>query len=152
MHGLGLPMKTKSTAQRFWEKVEIRGADECWPWKAFIHPNGYGGFRVRDGVTAKAHRYAYEFTFSLPVGKLDAGHLCNNRACVNPWHVTPQTRSENMLHCIASGRDPNVNKTHCRNGHEFDEANTFRRPDGNRDCRICRRERGKRYDMKRRAK
>ena len=30
-------------------------------------------------------------------------------------------------------------RTHCARGHELTEANTYRRPNGERECRICRR-------------
>jgi hypothetical protein len=32
-------------------------------------------------------------------------------------------------------------KTHCPKNHAYDEANTYRRPDGGRDCKICMRDR-----------
>jgi len=35
----------------------------------------------------------------------------------------------------------NAEKTHCPQGHPYDEANTYRKPRGDRECRICRRER-----------
>lgn len=41
-------------------------------------------------------------------------------------------------------------KTHCIRGHEFTEANTYWRPDGNRDCRKCKAIRGHRSEEKRR--
>lgn len=32
-------------------------------------------------------------------------------------------------------------QSHCKRGHEFNAKNTYLRPDGNRDCRACQRER-----------
>jgi hypothetical protein len=32
----------------------------------------------------------------------------------------------------------NRNKTHCKNGHRFTEANTYYRREGGRTCRVCR--------------
>jgi len=29
---------------RFWDKVDKRGPDECWPWLANIEPTGYGTY------------------------------------------------------------------------------------------------------------
>jgi hypothetical protein len=32
---------------------------------------------------------------------------------------------------------PPAERTHCKNGHEYTPANTYRLPDGRRDCRTC---------------
>jgi hypothetical protein len=39
-------------------------------------------------------------------------------------------------------------RTHCARGHELIEANVYRRPDGSRECRVCRREERRRHPMK----
>lgn len=39
----------------------------------------------------------------------------------------------------------------CRYGHPYDEQNTYVRPDGTRDCRICRRRRSKKRNAMLRA-
>ena len=31
----------KSVEERFWEKVDRRGPDECWPWTAYSDRYGY---------------------------------------------------------------------------------------------------------------
>jgi len=36
-------------------------------------------------------------------------------------------------------------KTHCKNGHEFTNENTYTPPDGGKCCRLCRRERERKY-------
>lgn len=36
--------------ERFWSKVRIGEVDECWPWTAFVRPDGYGAFRVAGGA------------------------------------------------------------------------------------------------------
>ena len=37
--------KLRPLADRFWEKVDVHGPDECWPWKA-SNVKGYGQLRV----------------------------------------------------------------------------------------------------------
>lgn len=39
-------------------------------------------------------------------------------------------------------------KTRCPKGHRYDERNTYRRPDGGRGCRLCRRDACRRYEAK----
>lgn len=47
------------------------------------------------------------------------------------------THSENMLDVIRHGRHNHAGKTHCKNGHPYDEKNTITSKDGRRSCRIC---------------
>ncbi|MGO9154649.1 NUMOD4 domain-containing protein [Mycobacterium sp.] len=54
------------------------------------------------------------------------------------------TRSENMRECVSRGRHNNASKTHCRNGHRYDEANTIHDGSG-RLCRKCHNESCARY-------
>lgn len=39
----------------------------------------------------------------------------------------------------------NRDKTHCKFGHPYDEMNTYNRPNGSRQCRICHKERNLEY-------
>lgn len=63
------------------------------------------------------------------------------------------TRSQNQLDRARNGIHYLANKTHCKWGHPFDEANTRLRPgrNFNRICRECHREQNRRHDRKRRA-
>lgn len=58
---------------------------------------------------------------------------------------------ENRLDSVLHGTHNMTRKTHCLSGHPFDEANTIRRTDGARDCRICRRERTRASRARRRV-
>lgn len=130
----------------FWEKVgppdRTLSDDECWEWQACRDPGGYGVIRF-SGTGKKAHRIAYELTVGPVPDGSELDHLCSNRACVNPGHLEPVTRAENVRRAGAKGvyaaTSFNGAKTHCFLGHPFDAVNTYvsqARPN-KRECRKC---------------
>lgn len=87
-------------------RVEDRGyATPCWVWNLAVMPNGYGQQAKPGGRgTALAHRVYYEEARGpIPAG-LDIDHLCRVRACVNPDHLEPVTRSENLRRGLGNGK------------------------------------------------
>ena len=134
-------MTTKPTAEdRFWPKVDRRGPDDCWPWLASIHPDGYGRFGVNRKIVP-AHRFSWELANGRPVpeGRV-IDHLCRNRACVNPAHLDPVTNHVNVVIRGFAPASLHLRKTHCIHGHEFTPENTRVRktPWGTgRQCREC---------------
>lgn len=114
--------------------------DGCWEWRKPDPSNGYGRLKPggRGTPTVLAHHVVYE----LMVGPIPAGlqldHVCRQRACVRPDHLEPVTQRENILRGEGfAGR--NARKTHCPQGHPYDEANTYRIPSrpNARYCRAC---------------
>ena len=117
----------------------------CWLWTAHIHKKtGYGRFGVLSNGPELAHRVAYElFVGPIPEG-MHIDHLCRVRCCVNPKHLEPVTHAENLLRGF-SRNAVNARKTHCLNGHEFNEQNTYiRKSDGYRWCKKCGNDRARR--------
>jgi hypothetical protein len=88
-----------------------------------------------------AYRFAYESTIGAFPEGLESDHLCRNRACVNAEHIEPVTHETNMRRGTSgeSSRARAMLRTHCKNGHAYDEANTYIKQ-GWRFCRACNRE------------
>ena len=108
---------------------QVDAATGCWVWQRSVRGDGYGQLWLVGDRRPLAHRYG-----------LQLDHLCRNRGCVNPAHLEPVTRKENVLRGVGFAAQ-NARKTHCPRGHEYDEANTYLRPGrGSRHCRTCDRE------------
>lgn len=90
-------------AKRFWTKVDQRGLDECWPWKAWINNKGYGCFSFR-GKDRPASRVAYILSFGDIPESLDVCHRCDNPPCCNPAHLFAGTTSQNIQDMVSKGR------------------------------------------------
>lgn len=94
-------LRSKSVAQRFWEKV-AKVESGCWEWQDGKDENGYGRFA---GLERCAHRMAWVLiNGSIPSG-LYICHKCDNPSCVNPDHLFVGTPRDNTQDMLKKGRD-----------------------------------------------
>lgn len=94
----------QSFRDRFWEKVDVRGADECWEWRAHRKVTGYGQFTISKGVFATASRVSLALSGVVLREGEAACHRCDNPPCVNPAHLFAGTQVVNTLDCVEKGR------------------------------------------------
>ena len=127
----------------FWEKVSPEPNSGCWLWTAYIDHDGYGRFLHSRGTLA--HRFSYlTFVGEIP-SHLEIDHLCRVHCCVNPDHLEAVTHGDNMR------RGRWGKKSHCPQGHELNEATTYKYGVNgkHRSCIICRREASRRWFARR---
>lgn len=107
-------------------------------------PKGYRGVGLyRDGKYKRhlVHRLmALAFYGPSP---LQVRHLNGNPGDNRLSNLAYGTNSQNQQDSLQHGTHVSASKTHCKRGHEFNEANTYRYVNGNgspaRACRACRR-------------
>jgi DNA-binding XRE family transcriptional regulator len=92
------PVKPKSLEERFWANVNRRGESECWEWRGYRNPSGYGRMNVggRAGRLEMTHRLSWEIHNGPIPGDLRVLHHCDNPPCVNPAHLWLGTQLDNI--------------------------------------------------------
>ena len=108
---------------RFIRKIIVHPLTSCWVWQGSVNRlrGGYGNVWWK-GRMRRVHRIVYLLLKGCLPPNLD--HLCRNVRCVNPHHLDPVTRGENVLRgegFMAQRK----RQTHCKHGHPFDEKNTY---------------------------
>lgn len=121
----------------------------CLIWTRAADGKGYGVMGNKDFGSTKlqrVHRVSYALATGVAPDRIseipELDHLCRVPLCAAPRHLEPTTHAENIRRgdWRAHGHE-----TECRKGHPYDDANTYRRRRGGRDCRACHRERTRGY-------
>lgn len=124
------------------------GPGGCVLYTGCLTRQGYGQIRV-NGTQMLAHRAIYKLAVGPIPDGMELDHTCHNqdpscmggdtcvhRRCINVEHLEPVTGAENTRR----GKSWAINgtKTHCPQGHPYDEENTHVW-NGRRYCRACNR-------------
>ncbi len=133
---LPIPEVPAEVLARIMARVEFEPNTGCWLWAGALTSAGYGNAYLLGGYRL-VHRVMYRSAGHIQ-GDEVLDHKCHTRACVNPDHLRPMSRGENVL--APGSLAPtalNLLKTHCARGHPYDEANTRRIIKKGRPARIC---------------
>lgn len=130
--------------------ANINKTDTCWLWTGSHNGVGYGEVRINN-KKKYVHRLMYEnYKGEIPTG-YQIDHLCRVPACCNPGHLEAVTPQENVLRGDGAKPKPYMLKTHCSQGHEYTELNSYIRKDGKgRNCVECVRKRSREYQQRKR--
>jgi hypothetical protein len=132
--------------KRFMDKVSPEPMSGCWLWTGAVDQNGYG--RIwSGGITDAGNKRALiapRVSYQEHVGPIPEGlvvrHICDNPACVAPYHLEIGTMKQNVRDMIDRGRDKFrldlKEREHCINGHPFAGENLYF-SEGRRRCRKC---------------
>lgn len=96
-------------------------ADFVYPDEFYTRPDGRL-LLYRDGLAEMVHRRFYRLLIDSNLGRQKLVQTCTERLCVNPHHFR-----------MIAGTLERGAKTHCRNGHAYDEVGLT--PSGH--CPVC---------------
>lgn len=121
----------------------------------WAHPSGHKYVKLsKDGAyrSGKVHRLVLlAFTGPAP-DKHEALHRDGNPGNNRIDNLSWGTRSENLYDRVRHGTHHMAVKTHCPQGHPYDDVNTYRTRDGKRRmCRTCLRFRNARDRQRRKG-
>jgi HNH endonuclease len=117
----------------------------CWLYTRSLSKHGYAAQVLVDGVRVTGHKAVYERMVGPVPNGLELDHLCRQRSCLNPAHLEPVTRRENVRRGTSGETTRTMWRTQetCQRGHS-DWGWAWRTlPSGNRvqkrHCAECRR-------------
>jgi hypothetical protein len=90
---------------RFWASVDVKGINDCWPWKSGKTVFGYGTLKrnMSDRPVA-AHRVSWEIHNGVIPAGLYVLHKCDNPPCCNPNHLFLGTHEVNIRDMVNKRR------------------------------------------------
>jgi hypothetical protein len=149
-------MMTRSVIERAMGLISPEPNCGCWLWMGAVNRGGYGfmhaGYVDGKRIVRTAHRAIYQALKGPVPDEIDLDHLCRIRSCVNPDHLEPVTRSENLRRgvgaAIVRARTSQIEL--CPQGHPLSGPNLYMGSEGKRACRECRSAAGRRYAAKKR--
>lgn len=110
--------------------VDERG---CWLWDRSCTTSGYAQLRY-GGIGFVGHVLMYMLWFDTLPGELDH-EVCDTKTCINPYHVVPTTRRDNIRR--AAGWTKRDGVWYCKFGHRMDGYNADDRGKQGVRCRAC---------------
>lgn len=123
----------------------------CWRVTRGIRKDGYCQIQLTGKRAPKVlgHRLSYEHFVGPVPGGLELDHVwargCRFRSCINPGHLEPVTRPENIRRGTQAERARAYfdalweNREECPNGHKLAEVGIdVEAATGHRKCRACR--------------
>lgn len=126
-HGKGKFCSAKCSSQqrqgtpkdRLYRRI-IKSKTGCWEWMGTRHSNGYGVMRWSQRGTKSGLVTTHRASWIIHFGEIPDGlcviHRCDNRRCVNPYHLSLGTIADNVRDCVTKNRhaygDRNGNRLH----------------------------------------
>ncbi len=117
--------------ERFTSKVRYEPTTGCLTWTGGVFKDGYGIFSV-NRVPKSAHRVGWQLFMGEIDRRVHIHHLCENKLCVNPGHLSPVTAKHHALLTYGTVGRNSMLSSACPQGNPYNH--TYK---GLRLCRTC---------------
>lgn len=89
--------------QRLSHYTRVDPISGCHLWQGALNDGGYGTLTI-GGRSQRAHRLAWSLRHGPIPPRMDICHRCDERRCINPDHLFPDSHAANMADRGRKGR------------------------------------------------